>query len=787
MSLNRHLSWTLSRGSEKLLPSLVKASGIKAVMVIAQALNREIAAEQSEAAKSRKRSWVYDGSTFWLTSLTTRDASETELKSVLGWQLVEAIRLLLGSDRRKVRAVVQLLNKFMPMVFRRVQLHVLATNIEGNVALANTWLRKRDVMRLTELNVEYFALLTAAAGHLDDTQRESLSTLLESTSRTLFREGPDQQKWAAQWLRDRLVALEPFLSGSWKEKFEAIVAEQGKAEPVDPGHGPVSIWVGPTSPISEQELGELTVENLVEYLRTFAPKKAFEPGPSIEGLGRSLSTVVAAAPERYALRAELFREVDGTYVRALLDGLRNARRANRSFDWGQALSLASWVVNQPSEASDAADTLDYGAADPGWRWVRKSLADLLASGFHGVGSFGFAERERIWTIIESLSSDPNPTTEYEAKYGGANMDPYTLAINTVRPQALDAAVQYAFWVRRSIIGEVTGDDRPERGFAFAPEAAKLIEHHLEPEHDRSHAVRAVIGHWLASLVWFDSAWVMKNWNLLFPERPDLASLAQATWGAHVRYGRLFASTFELAPMYRFALLHPAGGDKLDDRSPDNRLAEHILTFYWWGLIDLDASDSLVALLFRSGTPAQKQHAIQYVGWSLGRTDGAIPLDVLHRLQALWDWRFPTLSTDANSSNAAAAEAAMEELEQFGHWFASRKFDIEWVLPRFDAVIQITGGTERAHSALEVLAEVADSMPLAAVTTLEKFSLAAGKEPWRFQLWKESAKQIMQAALYSAEPGAKEKATRLINKWTANVSPEYKQLLDNRSPDKTRSQ
>ena len=119
--------------------------------------------------------------------------------------------------------------------------------------------------------------------------------------------------------------------------------------------------------------------------------------------------------------------------------------------------------------------------------------------------------------------------------------------------------------------------------------------------------------------------------------------------------------------------------------------------------------------------------------------------------------------------------------------ASKKFEVDWALPRFDAVIEITGGTERAHSALEVLAEVAKSMPLAALTTLEKFSLAPGKDPWRFQLWKEPAKEIMQTALYSTDPGAQEKATLLINKWIANVSTEYKQLLEMRAPDTGQAQ
>lgn len=781
MSMNRHLSWTLSRASETLLPSLVKASGLKAVRVIAQALDQQIMAERPEAATSGERSWVYDGSSFWLTSLTTRDNHGTELKSVLGWQLVEAIRIFLEIERQKVGAVVRMLNKFKPTVFRRVQLHVLATNIDGNVALAYTWLCKRKVMGYSELNLEHFELLNAAASHLDDAQRATIASLLEKTSRTRFKKGPNEQKWAAQWLRDRLAALAPFLSGEWKAKYDALVAQEGHAVPVEPGHGSITTWMGPTSPKSEQELAELPIEDLVEYLRTFVPQHSFEPGPSIEGLGRTVTNVVAAAPEEYARRVELFRALDRTYVRALLDGLRNARRANKTFDWDKVLGLALWVVEQPISLSDVDDSQAHDDADPSWRWSRKSLADLVSSGFQGEGNFPFTERERIWAIIEKLSDDPNPTVEHEARYGGTNMDPFTLAINTVRPQAIDAAIQYAFWVRRNIVGEIVVEDRTEAGFSFAPEAASLIEQHLVPERDRSQAVRAAIGRWLASLVWFDSSWVKQNWKGLFPESPDLVSLAQATWGAHVQYGRLFTSTFELEPMYRTALRHPIGGDVHNDRSPDSRLAEHILAFYWWGMIRLQEPDNLVALLFNAGTAQQKRHAIQYVGWSLGRTDEAIPFDVIDRLQKLWDWRFSVLAAEAKVADAATKEAAIKELEEFGHWFASKKLNLDWALTRFDAVVEITGGTERGHSALEFLAEIATEMPLAAATTLEKFSLAARKDPWRFHLWKKPAMEIMRAALSSTESGASEKAKLLINRWTANVSPEYKELLEVRSP------
>ncbi len=267
--------------------------------------------------------------------------------------------------------------------------------------MAYTWLRKREVARYTELNLEYFELLIAAAAHLNDRQRTTIAKLLERTSRTRFRKGPNQKEWAAQWLRDRLVALAPFLSGEWKDKYDALVAEEGQAEPVDPGHGPITTWMGPTSPKSEQELGELPVEDLVEYLRAFMPQKTFEPGPSIEGLGRTVTSVVAAAPEAYARRAELFRKLDRTDAR-IIHALRNARRANKSFDWDEALSLALWVVEQPVALSDVDDNQAHEDADPNWRWSRRSLADLVSSGFHGGGAVPFAERAHLDHYREAL-------------------------------------------------------------------------------------------------------------------------------------------------------------------------------------------------------------------------------------------------------------------------------------------------------------------------------------------------------------------------------------------------
>jgi hypothetical protein len=113
------------------------------------------------------------------------------------------------------------------------------------------------------------------------------------------------------------------------------------------------------------------------------------------------------------------------------------------------LSLALWVVEQPAEIPGRKKALME--ADPGWEWTRGTIANLLELGFQDrPATIDFAMRELAWSILEPLTGDADPTSEHEAKYGGKNMDPATMAINTGRGKAFNALVAYALWVRRHL-------------------------------------------------------------------------------------------------------------------------------------------------------------------------------------------------------------------------------------------------------------------------------------------------------------------------------------------------
>lgn len=136
-------------------------------------------------------------------------------------------------------------------------------------------------------------------------------------------------------------------------------------------------------------------------------------------------------------------------------------------------------MEQPREIPERKSR--YTHLDPGWVWTRKTIASLLATGFEsGPVEIPFDYRHVAWEVLKSITEDEEPTRDYEAQYGGSNMDPAALSINTTRGEAMHAVVRYALWVRRHLGNEPDGKERLERGLEEIPETREVLEAHLDP-------------------------------------------------------------------------------------------------------------------------------------------------------------------------------------------------------------------------------------------------------------------------------------------------------------------
>jgi hypothetical protein len=237
----------------------------------------------------------------------------------------------------------------------------------------------------------------------------------------------------------------------------------------------------------------------------------------------------------------------------------------------------------------------------------------------------------------------------------------------------------------------------------------------------------------------------------------------------------------LDPSYRAAIERTGAARGTRDRGKeaDDRLAEHVMTLYWWGAADL-TEDGLVAFLFAHADPARRKHAIHYAGFSLYHTEKPVNEVPLNRLRRLWEWRLPELEaliTASGRTDGNAAMAARAELQEFGWWFAAGAFEPTWALAQLHRVLVLGGGVDFDQAVAERLAELAPGHPGAAIRCLSAVDFTGGSEPWSVSGWLEHARTVIEHALASQDGAVKTETRALVNRIVAAGHLEFRAFLN----------
>lgn len=761
-------TWNYGEILKKHFPQLVRAAGLRALELLCDLLETAI-------RLSRRRDddpGPEDYSFIWRPAIEDhpQDFGHT-IKDALVSAVRDAAELVVRSGHGTIEEVVNTLESKRWKVFRRIALHVLREFPDQAEALAAARLTERSLFDDIGLQHEYVVLLQDRFPRLSrGDQRRILGWIKDGPDRGTGQHPSDEEvaRYREIWQRDWLARIGPNnLPGKWKERYRTLCGKYGEPEHPEFPVYTEGVWVGPTSPKTADELKAMSVEEIVEFLKTWGPPDGPFGAPSREGLGRVLSSVVAEDPDRFAAEARRFQDLDPTYVRSLLSGLRDALKQGKALEWEPVLDLCTWVVSQPREIPGR-QVRDMDA-DPDWGWTRKAIADLLAAGFKDrPGSVPMRLREKVWTILKPLTDDPDPTPEHEQRYGGSNMDPATLSINTTRGGAMHAVVRYALWVRRHLDREPRPEGRPQQGFEEMPEVREVLEAHLNPAREPSLAIRAVYGQWFPWLVLLDPDWARTHAARIFPQDQESVAFFEAAWNTYIAFCSPYDNVLEvLRPFYRLAV--DRIGARHDDTrwfaDPDERLAEHLLAFYWRGKLSLE--DPLLVDFWRSAPAEVRAHAIAFVGQALQRTEQDIPAEILNRLKQLWEQRL-----------AAAREAQdprdfQKEVSAFGWWFASGKFDVGWALDQLFASLKLSDRAEPAHMVLETLSGTAQTHPQKSVKCLRLIA-EGDRQGWELYAGREHIRQILQRGL--ANPHAREEAERLIHYLGSRGFLDFKDLL-----------
>lgn len=530
----------------------------------------------------------------------------------------------------------------------------------------------------------------------------------------------------------------------------------------------LSSAVSGESPKSTEDLRAMTIEEIASFLSTWQRPIEVPIGPSPEGLGRELTTLIASEPSRFAAEAERFKGLDPTYVRFFFSGIRDAVKQQRPFSWQPVISLCQWVLAQPREIPGRKD--GYHEQDKDWGEAQATIADLFSAGLEsGSGEIPYNLKVETWDVLSLLTSDPDPTPEQEERYGGSNMDPLTLSINTTRGEAMHAVVRYALWVNRHIKEANEDDERVSRGFDDMPEVRAIFDHHLDPANDPSQAIRAVYGQWLPWLITLDQNWVEQSLSKIFPTEERLRALRDAAWKTYIVYNEPYNNIFQvLREEYRHAINRigeEPSQESRDPEKPDHRLADHLMILYGRGILSLD-EEELIIQFYTRAYDKLCAHSLWFVGQTLGEE---VPLDVLERFQALWHQRL-----DA-ASNSASPVSHTAEMTAFGWLFSSRKFDETWAITQLKNALEISRWVEPDHEVVEYLATLAPTFTTLAVACLS-IMVEGDKEGWGIRYWSTQARTILASALSNPNVETQQSAEALIHRLGERGYWEFRDML-----------
>ncbi len=482
------------------------------------------------------------------------------------------------------------------------------------------------------------------------------------------------------------------------------------------GAGGEGGFISPRGPIQKEEFQRLTVVEIAGNLRqawTPAELQAqnsqtdFYSPLNAQGMGDLLKDDIPERLAEYVESAGLFFErgvLDQHYTYSYLMGIQEAIKKDRAaaseVECDGVIELFTTMTN-----SGARERLESGPREltslyasswlANWDAVYSAMADVLRELLTEQDvltpvDFG-RHRDRILEITGYLLSYPDPAPADEqietapSLIGSANetnysvIDPFTMAINSVRGRAFQAFVQFVFQDGRKF-----NEDIEEQ---ISDDAKALYESVLRKESTR--ALMFMYGHYLPSFYFQDRAWIRKLLPRIFPQEPAQRHLYTSAWEGYLARN-LYEAMF-LDPV--FQNLYQRALDLRENdfprqqkhfKNPDEGIAQHLaLAFMHYEVFGFN--HQLFEAFWKNDSPKQHAHFVNFVGRSFISRDKAeesfeFSREVKGQLRELWDRLL---------QNDEEREVYME----FGQWINLDKgiFEPSWLARRVKETLERANG------------------------------------------------------------------------------------------------
>ncbi len=738
--------WHYGKLLEITKSALIKVAAIDYLNIICQKLNKAIRIEhEAKGDKEAKIDYTY------ISRPAIEDNEQNTGTDKLKDHLISHIRdasIQVVQNNGSIDDILSCLRQFKYPVFFRIGLFILAEFPELCGKHIVAILQNNTLFPKPGIHHEFYRFLEKTFGSVDAEVQNVYYDWISSgpnlehykviyEKETGVEPPPEQIKaYIGRWKLRQYSPIKSHLNGEHKIIYEDLMSKY-KIEEFPEFLSYRTSWVGPTSPLNNEELNQKSVQDVIRYLKEWIPSGTHH-SPSSEGLGRIFKDDVRNRAIEYTKLADSINPegIRPVYIYYYYSGIEEAIRNNVEIDWQCIVKLSERLVKddnlpEPDRTKDDFET--------GWQGVRKQVASLISEALKSPDIIPFDLRENIWNLIEILCKDGDPTIEYEAEYGGSNMSPVDMSINTVRGEAVHGLFHYLIWVDENINKE---KDPKDKKHSIPEEAKPVLNRLLNTSIEPTLTIRSVIGWYIQCLAFLDLSYIQSNLTTIIPQDPELRKYRDATFEGYFSFNHSNGYLFRNLREFFTGAFDWANDSETEDsyHTPKQNYVEHLAVFYWWGIDSLTNDNCLIKRIFKNGNIKLRSHAFEFIGRSLERLS---PIakggpEAFKRLKELLDWRLSELEV-----SDIEPEQKAEEMKEFGWWFTYAQMNQEWLLDTMLRVLSITNGKiEWTHEVLRHLYDFinVDSQKVAAVMDS---IVRADPAPWNIEYWKEHLCQILE--------------------------------------------
>lgn len=500
--------------------------------------------------------------------------------------------------------------KYRLPFFQRIVLYVIGENWNSLRNLFMELISKSDPKKLFSdyhYQNDLYELLNKNQEHLNEEELVAIQHILEI--------GPQKEKekadsypdyWRLRWYS----ALRKL--PQYSELYTSFSKQFGRTHDDFDHENEVRITAGDRSPMTTEEILEMSNDNIVKYIHSFKPKDRWEE-PTISGFSGMLGKAIETEPLKFSEEIDVYKDVYYIYAYHIANGFRDAWKNKRSFNWDKVLHfLLKYLKDERFRNGQ------FSIENDGWRatsdWVIGSVANLLTEGMQSDNN---AFDKELLPIAKKILQLLVEDLELKDDVKETNMDYPTYSLNSTAGKVLRACIDYALRVGRNSYPKDSSVKWDNETKEFFESAAKknIIDSYI------------LTGWYYQQFYFLDSDWISNK--------------IQSYYEVEEKYWLAFIGgfTFSNPPFNNtvYKLFYPhyerAIKNNISFKSHyDHGIIRHIAAFYFWGYEDLQ-SKGLLSLIIDENNPNTILELVNFI-WRQEKYINGLKEDEVKRFEKI---------------------------------------------------------------------------------------------------------------------------------------------------------